>query len=349
MRHQPGQLVPEAHLPDGGLDADRQPGLGGEQLDEVEQAVLVGERGVPRRAGAVLAHRDAADLGDLLGHLRRGQQPAEAGLGALGELDLDRPHRRGVDDLLEPARARSCPCSSRQPKYAVPICSTMSPPWRWYGESPPSPVLCRQPASGRAPVEGLIGVAGHRAEAHRGDVDQRRRAGTPWPGPRGPPSTLALGSPAVAAWSCGQRRREGAVLDDRVARQVLDVVVGAEPGVVVLLLGRGVDPGALVAAERPLLVVAGDDVLAQLRTDRLQPVARVRDHRVVAQQRVPLLGQVARRDRPTPRRQPDPADAPADELHEACPTPWPAAVSMQRTAARRCVPDRRAGNLRPWT
>ena len=42
---------------DGGLDPDRQPGLGGQQLHPVEQAVDVGELGVPRRADAVLALR----------------------------------------------------------------------------------------------------------------------------------------------------------------------------------------------------------------------------------------------------------------------------------------------------
>ena len=60
------------------------------------------------------------------------------------------------------------------------------------------------------------------------------------------------------------------MLDDRVALDALDVVVGAEAHVVVLALARGVDPGALVAGEGPFLVVARDDVLAQLRADALQ-------------------------------------------------------------------------------
>ena len=38
------------------------------------------------------------------------------------------------------------PCSSRHPKYDVPIWKTRSPPLRWYGDSAPSPVSCRQPA-----------------------------------------------------------------------------------------------------------------------------------------------------------------------------------------------------------
>ena len=176
----------------------------------------------------------------------------------------------------------------------------MSPPWRWYGESPPSPVLCMHPASAAPRLSAVIAVPDIEpkliAEMFTTEAGRNALAR-----PRGPPSTLALGRPVVGRVVVRQRLGEGAVLDDRVAGSVLDVVVGAEPGVVVLLLRRGVDPGALVAAERPLLVVAGDDVLPQLGADRLQPVAGVRDHRVVAQQRVLLLGQVADRDGPTAR------------------------------------------------
>jgi hypothetical protein len=42
-------------------------------------------------------------------------------------------------------------------------------------------------------------------------------------------------------------------------------------------LGRGVHPASLVAAERALLVVAGDDVLPQLGTDLLDEVSAVTD------------------------------------------------------------------------
>lgn len=85
---------------------------------------------------------------------------------------------------------------------------------------------------------------------------------------------------------------EGAVLEDRVALHRLHVVVRAEADVVVLHLGRGVDPGPLVPAEGPLLVVARDDVLPQLGSDALEQVAGVGDDREVALQGVLLLQQV---------------------------------------------------------
>jgi hypothetical protein len=83
------------------------------------------------------------------------------------------------------------------------------------------------------------------------------------------------------------------VVDHRIAGRVLEVVVRTEAEVVVVLLRRRVDPAALVAGERPLLVVAGDQVLPQLRAHRLQEVAGVAQHREVPEQGVLPLHEVA--------------------------------------------------------
>jgi hypothetical protein len=91
----------------------------------------------------------------------------------------------------------------------------------------------------------------------------------------------------------GERR----VLEDEEVVDVLHVVVRAEAERVDLALGRRVDPAALVARERPLLVVARDDVLAQLGADALDQVPPVADEREVAQDRVAALQRVARGDR----------------------------------------------------
>ena len=101
LPHEVGELVPELAVADRGLDSHRQTGFGGEQLHPVEQAVGVGELGMPRRADAVAPLRNAACGRDLGGHLGAGQQPAEARLGALAELDLQRPHRGACDHVLE--------------------------------------------------------------------------------------------------------------------------------------------------------------------------------------------------------------------------------------------------------
>src|SRR5690606_28656595 len=130
--------------------------------------------------------------------------------------------------------------------------------------------------------------------AHRRRVDDRLRT----------KRVLATAEPAedahardvvlrVVAGLAGVRRVvwTRAVPDEDVARAV-GIVVRAEAEVVVLFLRRRVDPAALVARERPLLVVAGDDVLAQLGTDGLEPVAEVTDDGEVAQDRVTLLRHV---------------------------------------------------------
>ena len=92
------------------------------------------------------------------------------------------------------------------------------------------------------------------------------------------------------------RQRKGVVLDDEVVRLQLHLVVGTEAEVVVLALGRRVDPPALVAAERALLVVVGDDVLTELRPDGFEPVAEVTDDRKVSQDGVLPLRQIVDHD-----------------------------------------------------
>ena len=85
------------------------------------------------------------------------------------------------------------------------------------------------------------------------------------------------------------RAPERPMMDDHIAGAVLEVSIGAETEIVVLHLGRGIDPTPLVSAERPLLLVAGNDVLTKLGTDRLQPETCVPHHRKVAQDRMPPL------------------------------------------------------------
>ena len=139
--------------------------------------------------------------------------------------------------------------------------------------------------------------------------------------PEDPPGSVAPGS--VAAWSTdgGARLDEDARGADRYARggelgrgaqvsleqpRTHDVrrqhrigqrrMVGAG-GIaqLALRLGRRVHPPPVVAAEGPLLVVVGDDVLAQLGAHRLEDEAHVADHREVPQDGVVTLDEVVDR------------------------------------------------------
>src|SRR5262249_55423251 len=100
-------------------------------------------------------------------------------------------------------------------------------------------------------------------------------------------------------------QRKGGVANDDVPRRLLEIVVGAEAEIVVLLLRAGVDPAPLIARERSLLVVAGDDVLAQLGTERLEEIAQVADEREVANDGVPSLHEVVNGDDDEERNDPD--------------------------------------------
>jgi hypothetical protein len=223
---------------------------------------------------------------------------AEAGLGALAQLDLQSPHRSAGHQVLEPVQIEPAAVVAAAEVRGADLEDQLAA----------VPVVRRQAALAgvlqaagqrRAAVQRLDRGAGQRAEAHPGDVHHRLRPERPGPAARRAQDLRARYGGLVPGRGGrrGHRPPEGAVLDDRVSGRVLEVVVGAEAEVVVLLLRRGVDPSPLVAGERPLLVVAGHHVLAQLRPDRLDRVPAVPDHREVAQQRMVPLQEIAHGDR----------------------------------------------------
>src|SRR5688500_16637841 len=108
--------------------------------------------------------------------------------------------------------------------------------------------------------------------------------------------------------------RKRAVADQDVAGTIR-VIIGAKPEVVVLVLRGWVDPAPLIARERALLVVAGDDVVAELGTDGLEPVPEVTDDREVAQDRMTLLRHVVEREDQEQRAKAD--TEPCRERHDS--------------------------------
>jgi hypothetical protein len=65
------------------------------------------------------------------------------------------------------------------------------------------------------------------------------------------------------------------VLDEDVVWRLLEIVVGSETEVIVLLLGRRVNPPPLIPCEGAFFVVVRDDVLTQFRSDRFENVAKM--------------------------------------------------------------------------
>ncbi len=89
----------------------------------------------------------------------------------------------------------------------------------------------------------------------------------------------------------GNRRRCQRMVDPLVVHRI-SAAQGAERHRVHLVLCALVDQRALLARERHVFQVALHEVLADLRTDRLQPVTEVRHHRIIAAQRAAFLQQV---------------------------------------------------------
>jgi hypothetical protein len=104
-----------SHLADGGLDADGQAGGVGEALDEVEHRRDVVERGVAGRADARRCPAGCRGCGRSRGDLGGRQHAAQAGLGALAELELDGADRRRATVSRKRSREK-LPAASRQPK-----------------------------------------------------------------------------------------------------------------------------------------------------------------------------------------------------------------------------------------
>ena len=81
----------------------------------------------------------------------------------------------------------------------------------------------------------------------------------------------------------------------------LHLIVGPEAEHVWFALRRSLDPASLITRERALLIVGGDDVLAQLRTERLKQIPQVPHDRKVPQDRASPLHEVVP-NHPTERR-----------------------------------------------
>ena len=102
--------------------------------------------------------------------------------------------RTGAPSIVASSRSsENRPASSRQPKYAVPTWKVSAPPLRWNSLSPPSPVLCRHPASAAPSFRAVIAAPDSEPKlmAEMFTTESGRNASRlPW----ARPSTLAHGT-----------------------------------------------------------------------------------------------------------------------------------------------------------
>jgi len=280
------QLVPELHLPHGGLDADRETGRIGDAFDGVDQALHVIERTMARGRVDGDADLDAAGGGDLGGDLAARQYATETGLRPLAELQLDRLDLGALHRLEHPIDAE-CAVGVAGPEVAGAELEDERAAVAVMGADAALTGVVRTVGQRRAPVHRLDRSAGQRAEAHGRDVHDG--GGCVGVRPTAPLAHDLAHGEIVGMLGLGVRER--VVAQEHVAG-LGDVVVGTEPEVRVLLLRRGVDEATFVSREGPFLVVVGDDVLPQLGSGLLEQVAEVADDREVAEDRMLLLGHV---------------------------------------------------------
>jgi len=277
--HLVGKVHPEVEFADGGFDADGEPGALGDGFDKVEEGVGVEECAVARGGDAVFALGDASDLGDLGGDFGGGEDASDPGLGALGEFDLDGADLGLITLFNEPIERELAIGISASEVARADLPDEIAAGVVVGGDAALAGVL-HGAGDGDPAVDGFDSGPRERSETHGGGVDDgvwseclgAVAVGTEDLGAGdGVEVTRAdLAFERIWEWHC-------LVLEDDVARGVIEVVVGAEPEVVVLLFGRCVDPSALVAGERSFFVVGGDDILAEFWADGFEPVAEMAD------------------------------------------------------------------------
>ncbi len=128
-----------------------------------------------RRRDAVFAHQDAAGVGDFLGDLVLGQDPAMAGLGALAHLDLDHPHLRRLRLCGEAFRVEAPVGGAAAEVAAAELPGQVAAVFAVIGADAAFAGVVGEVAELGALVQRANGVGAERAEAHGRDVEHRRR------------------------------------------------------------------------------------------------------------------------------------------------------------------------------
>lgn len=210
------------------------------------------------------------------------QNAAVAGFGALAELDLDHLHLRVAGLGGEALRVEAALLGTAAEVTTADFPNQIAAMLTVVRADAAFTGVMGKAAHARAAVQRGDGVGAKCAEAHRRDVEDRRRVGHP-----------AL-RPANGDTERGRVR--GCHRHHRVADEFeagfIGIVESAEGFLGAFVLGPGVDQRPLRTGEGQLVVVAFYQVLADLRADGFDQVADVAQDRVVAPYCVMALAQV---------------------------------------------------------
>ncbi len=250
-------------------------------LDEFEQFARRREGRMARRRDAVLTHSHAARCGDLGGDLGGRQHAAMARFGALRQLDLDHLDlslaRLGCEFVGVETSVCVAATEIARRHFPDDVAAVFTVIWRdrtFAG-------IVGEAAFLRAQIQCADRVGRQRAEAHRRDIEERHRIGL-----------RARRADHHAEVVMRERGRCERVADPFVIDR-FHIQFGAERPTVRLVFRALVDDAALLARERLFVGIAFDEILADFGTNELEDKAEVSPQRIVAQDRMRGLGQIA--------------------------------------------------------
>ena len=205
-----------------------------------------------------------------------------SGLGALADLEFDHLDLVVGGDAREQFRIEAAVAIAATEIAGADLPDDVAAVLAVIGTDAALAGVVREPALLGAGIQRAYRVGAERAKAHRRDIEHRGR--------------IRLGAIRAAdgdaEFSAATRLRRHRMVHPFIALPV-DVLLGAERPLVEHHLGALIDQGAGVAAERHAVLLALEEILPHLRPDLFEQEADMRRDRIIAQNRVVLLREVA--------------------------------------------------------
>ena len=241
------------------------------------------ERPVIGRRNAILAHGNTADPGNLFRDLGRRQHAAMTGLGALADLELDHLDLIVAGDARELLRIEGAVAVAAAEIAGAYLPDDIAAILAVIGADTALAGVVREATLPGPRIQRTHRIGAKRTETHRRNIEDRRRIR---PG--------AIGSAdGDAEFLLGMRLRRHRMVHPLITLAV-DVFLGAEGPLVEHHLGALIDHRAGVAGKRHAVLLALEEILPHFGPDLFEQKTDVRRDRIVTQNGVALLRQVAK-------------------------------------------------------
>ena len=251
-------------------------------LDELHHLDRRGKRTVARRRNAVFAHQDAAGFSNLFGDLVLGQDPAVAGFGALAHLDFNHAHLRILCLYGEALRVETAVAGAAAEVAAAQLPGQITTVFAVIRADAAFACVVGEVAEFRPLIQRPDRVRAERAEAHRRNIEDRRRV-----------RLRALRTPDSDAETVRVTQRRGAHrVADEFEAGLVNVDQRAERFVGSFVFRSRVHQRTLRAGEGQGIAVGLEQILANLRADAFDQITDVAQNRIIAAHCMARLQQV---------------------------------------------------------